>query len=579
MDSIILKCPNCSAIIPAELKKDLYAGNNVTCENCGILIIPKTPPRGGHPAPSNAFPRDGTPNGVQPRGAPEGARHPVHRHEPARTASPRPPAMPGGWDTPFDAEALREKLPGYRKFIQSYNDVAHALMKIFLGIFFVVSFATIAVTWLVGPPMLNWSGFLENLASVSWFYILGAFMYWYDKKKVYPWVKRGQFDFYGIDLFVLGLAGMGVFGLGILPFLKGIFIMAYMGAEDKVNGKTKRDKLVGWIHGLDEISWQIVAVAALTGFAFLFHALVSGVQSMILSDMMIAGLVVGISGTISANADRHAVSPYIREYRFSGLGGKTLVNSIIGMVCCGSGVPMFVKAILLFVLEEEDKKVPPATYKPRSPGDGTGYPQKVAVAGTTAVTSPGPLQGTAGSPVLVASPAGADMHVVHAGGKEPMPGGAPPGGPRHGARHGGLASPAGTPVVPPAGTRPVSPVAPYLPPKEPGSIEAYLHRSFSVLTPKVRRRLNKLKKLGLHSEDISAIADELVHHPEFEQLEIIDQYIALNKEDEVDPMYVLVVRNMAYPDEMKQWILSQLKMLKDEDVPPFLEEMQKAQPR
>nr|MDO8117237.1 hypothetical protein [Candidatus Sigynarchaeota archaeon] len=59
MDTIILKCPNCSAILPAELKKDLYAGKDVTCENCGILIIPKTPPRGEVPPPSRISPRNG----------------------------------------------------------------------------------------------------------------------------------------------------------------------------------------------------------------------------------------------------------------------------------------------------------------------------------------------------------------------------------------------------------------------------------------------------------------------------------------------------------------------------------------
>ena len=117
-----------------------------------------------------------------------------------------------------------------------------------------------------------------------------------------------------------------------------------------------------------------------------------------------------------------------------------------------------------------------------------------------------------------------------------------------------------------------------MPPKAPTSVEVFLQRNFNVLTPRVRKRLLRLRKLGVTVVDIEAIAEELVHHPEFQQLDIIDEYIQLNKADEVDPMHVLSVRSMSYDENTKKWMLDQLRSIPDKDVPGFIEEMRRNQP-
>ena len=69
-----------------------------------------------------------------------------------------------------------------------------------------------------------------------------------------------------------------------------------------------------------------------------------------------------------------------------------------------------------------------------------------------------------------------------------------------------------------------------------------------------------------------------MYHPEFEQLDIIDEYVALNKSEEIDPMHVLAVRSMTYDENTKKWILDQLKTMPDKDVLAFLDQMKKSQP-
>ncbi|MBN2153234.1 MAG: hypothetical protein JW839_17400, partial [Candidatus Lokiarchaeota archaeon] len=187
------------------------------------------------------------------------------------------------------------------------------------------------------------------------------------------------------------------------------------------------------------------------------------------------------------------------------------------------GVPMIVKAILLLALGGVDKKAPQGR-APAGPAAAVKEPER----------SPGPP--------IQAAPVRA----------QPRP-----------------------PARPPL---PAAEAATPLPLKPHTSVDAYLHRNFNVLTPRVRKRLLKLKKLGVSNDDIEAIAQELVHHPEFQQLDIVNECIQLNKVDEVDPVHVLLVRNMSYDENTKKWMVDQLRSIPDKDVPAFIDEMERNQP-
>jgi len=306
--------------------------------------------------------------------------------------------------------------------------------------------------------------------------------------------------------------------------------------------KSKRDALIGWINGLDEVSWYIAALAAAFAFIFTASSVLAGIFKLTApSEQFVAFIIMGICGIVAANSDFTRVSKHCREYKFEGLGGESLVYGVLGCICLGAGVPMLVKAILLFALDGVDKKTPRVQEPAEQP-----LPRHDA-------SLPPPLR-----PAEPARP-----------GRRPSRGKpiSPP-------------VPA-IPVQAPAPVRaplPASKKAPSLPPKPATSVEAFLQRNFNVLTPRARKRLLKLRKLGVGDGDIEAIAEELVHHPEFQQLDIIDEYVQLNKADEVDPMHVLSVRSMSYDENTKKWMLDQLRSIPDKDVPAFIEEMKRNQP-
>ncbi|MHA1998132.1 MAG: hypothetical protein ACTSU9_08445, partial [Promethearchaeota archaeon] len=121
---------------------------------------------------------------------------------------------------------------------------------------------------------------------------------------------------------------------------------------------------------------------------------------------------------------------------------------------------------------------------------------------------------------------------------------------------------------PPKGNRP--------PGKE--SIESYLKRHFAVLTPKVRRHLRKLKPFKLSEEEMGMILEELAYRLEFEQIEIIDQYVKLQGKDKINLKHLMMIRNLEYPDNMKEWILLQVRDMADRDVDDFLKGLVNSQP-
>nr|MDO8112318.1 hypothetical protein [Candidatus Sigynarchaeota archaeon] len=571
MSEIEINCPNCKAALPVELRRDLQSGKAVTCENCGIVLVPKAQGQASSPITASKPAGHKVKSPGIPRGP--GTAPLVGIKVPSKaTASPAgdkccgrvPGTSPTGGEKPavpvpvpgspeYIAET-KKQLAVFKGKIHDYNELSLNLMKIFLSLFFVISLSMVTYRALFGQVYIDFGYLVTTLLFLLPQYIMGAFMYWYETRRLHKWIAAGQYEFYGIDIVIAGLAGLYVYGIGILLVIKGFAVMAYMTKQDRIFPKPRRDALIAWINGFDEISWMVASIAAASAFCYMVWGLMTGIVSMTIPSPELVGFIImGICGTIAANGDLRNVSAYVREWKFDGIGGKAMGYAVIGCICMGSGTPMIVKAIMLLVLEAYDKEhgVPerPLVQKP----ERIQLPRHE----TPAVPPITPLQ-----PAPTAGPVPPVQPVKPA---EPIP-----------------AKPAQAPALPPlapatlAKQRAKKPAT--LPRKAETSVEAFLQRNFNVLTPRVRKRLIKLSKLGLSDDEIEAIAEELVYHPEFEQLDIIDEYIELNKAEEIDPMHVLAVRNMTYDENTKKWILDQLKTLPDKEIPAFIDQMKKSQP-
>jgi predicted Zn finger-like uncharacterized protein len=622
-DGIEITCPNCKASLPVELKRVLVSGTAVTCENCGIVLVPKVQGQpsqvspSGHAATSNrpttasnqhdrardvaskgrerCETRDrrdqcearedrlqptrasepstqptqpATPSPVMPRAVPGklSSVSPLPQAGPSippanpRAGAPRKPPTKG---TPEYVSDLKVKIGKGKAALKSFNEVSLNLMKLFLGLFYIISAAAIVLQSFFGQPGFNFAHLLTASIQIAPQCIIGAFMYWYETRRLHEWIKHEVYEFYGIDIIIVGIIGCTVAGIGVLLIIKGIMVMVIMISQDEITPRLPRDGLISWIGGFDEVSWLIAAIVSAGAFSIVALGLVQGLISLATPSPTFVSLVImGICGIIAANGDLHDVTTRCRAFKFENLGGKALGYGIVGCICAGAGAPMIIKAILLLVLDGLDKKQPPQLLQQQQ--------QQQAPDLGGAIKSPEP-------PLpRHETPAEAPLKPAPAPASIPAPVLVP----------GQLVKP--TTATTPAATgngetmartiAKVTKTAPTLPKKASNSVEAFLQHSFNVLTPKVRKRLLKLRKIGVKDEDIEAIAEELVFHPEFEQLDIIEEYVQLNKAEEIDPVHVLAVRSMTYDENTKKWMLDQLKNIPDKDAPMFIENMRRDQP-
>jgi hypothetical protein len=536
MDEIELRCPACKAVMSAELTTALESGKTVVCETCGITLIPKFAAEAKLPAKGPSSPGETT-----IPVAPAKAR-PRHRQRDRMAIKPVPPIppIPPRKGTRATRERRNRKLvdraakelPRARASLHRYNEVSGILLRVFIGLFVALSVLYLVLGFLIGPDKFDMIALLKSLLQFFPYYLMAGYMYWYDSRRLQPWLKRDQYEFFGIDILVVGLAGLFVYGIGILLVFKGLAVMRCMILQDRISPRSRRSVLVDWINGLDEVSWQMVAIAATNSFAVVISILILA-PTPVEPSLLAGWIFVVLCGMISANGDLRRVSPHIRDYQFERLGGKSLFRAVLGTICLASGIPMLVKAILIYNIENEpadEEKLPDHALVIKAPDQEEPVNPPPAIEPIT--------------PQVPPARAIEDRHDFHG-----------PNGP-----------------APPSGR---------LPAREPdqpqaGSVEAYLKRQFSVLTPKVRRSVKKLERLGLTRQEMNEISAELTHHPEFEQLEIIDEYIRMNKDD-IDPVHVLAVREMQVPEELKNQILEQLRYIPPKDIPAFLEDIRQSQ--
>lgn len=579
-----LWCPNCRAPVPIELKRELAAGKPATCESCGILIVPR-------------FQGDahGSDDGIREERV-EIPREPAHVHgtppytsspAPVSSTKPAPPPAPAAFpawaslrgraqggetrharDTPAgpdatgitlvkqgepqvpeaEAESIKRDLERGRVLLLSYNEVSHALVGLFSGIFVLVSLLVIALDAFAFRSPADPAWFVQQVSMLGPLYVLAIFMTWYEKARLYPWLKEGIHEFYGIDIVVVGFAGLAVCGIGLLLVIKGFMVMAMMAGRDKLDPPGTHEARIAWIDGLDEVSWMVVAVASINALLMIPLAIArAGFAVSMPEPLLVGGLVLGIIGIMAAHGDARHVSPKLKARQYRGLAAKAWINAVLGLACMGSGVPLLVKAILLSSSNEAALEAAalraartaalsrPASSEPREP----------------AIVVPGP--------VMALAPAALPDH--HAAAPAPVRPSPAPAAPAAGP---------GMPAGPPPARPPRDPV------DDDPAVRKYLQRQFNVLTPKVRRKLARLERLGIPGEDMDEIVEELVHHPEFEQLAIIDQYVSLNAAGGIDARHVLAVRAMNLPDDATRWMLAQVQQMPDNEIDGFLESMKRA---
>ncbi|MBD3187366.1 hypothetical protein GF325_11095 [Candidatus Bathyarchaeota archaeon] len=774
-----IPCPNCGSPFPLEFRKRLSAGKKVTCEACGVLIVPKIKTSSGNrdapirsyrfgsgqgdeslgrishqkepagalsrpggvsqpPASSSGSSR-GLSDGPSPRPSrespssssspqdesgypmPDDAWHSTtgkdsrrhtrgvntwhhdnfnkwkdrghvrqktprgsRRHQSSRESKQDPqnaPASSGGHQEHGNAPSPSEHVPrltSLRYRITKYNEISFIATKVLVAIALIGSSFLFIMQEIVF--FTNWSAFGEYVSRMVPPIIAAGVLLKLEVSRYHPRIAKGEYRFYGIDIIVGGIVGCIAWGIGVLAIIKGIFVMNWMKKEQLIKKRTKSIRLVEWIHGLDESAGIFVGVITCIAFG----TFITNFGNFENNASAAAVLFPAIFGILSYFGDARQVSPMVRDYNFKDLGGKSLVFSIFGLICFGSGTWMVIKSFLIMELEDEQRKVrqqhashgeqvkgtmgserqawegqenrdePPTQpaklaastgMAPESSGDATlpGFPLPSFRFGAVMPAKKSPGESNKGndkdSPVKPSKVAGEDAgqprkpdHAAELPGiglpqpsldtfkpgthQQPAPrprrsqereqgrrASHEPGdipveaSPRdrdsftpsrvdhpprewQSSRHAstGQHEQPNLPGKPTDGNGSGAPPPPSNPPSGVSRGPAYLQRQFAVLTPRARRRLRRLKKLDITDEELEMIIEELVFHPEFEQLEIIDEYVRLHGKDELSPKHVRIIKHMNYPDELKEWIFSQVKEMPEEDIDDFLTGLVNSEP-
>lgn len=612
--------------------------------------------------------------------APRGSR----RHQSSRESQQdlqHAPASSGGNQEHGNAPSPGEQVPqltSLRYRITKYNEISFIATKVLVAIALIGSSFLFIMQEIV--LFTNWSAFGNHVSRMIPPFIAAGVLLKLEVSRYHPRIAKGEYRFYGIDMIVGGIVGCIAWGIGVLAIIKGIFVMNRMKKEQLIKKRTKSIRLVEWIHGLDESAGIFVGVITCIAFGtFIMNFANFGNNA-----SAAAVLFPAIFGILSYFGDARQVSPMVRDYNFKDLGGKSLVFSIFGLICFGSGTWMAIKSFLIMELEDEQRKVrqqhashgeqvKPTMGSDRQAREGQENRDETPTQPAKAATSTGMASESSGDTTLPGFPLpsfrfGAAMPVMKSPGesnkgndKDSLPkpsqvAGEDTGEPRKPAHVTGLPgivlpqpsldtfkpgthrqpaprprgsqereqgkqaghAPGDKPVEtsprdhdsftpsrvdhpprewqssrhastgqpespnlpgkPTDGNGSGAPPPPSRPPSGVSRGPAYLQRQFAVLTPRARRRLRRLKKLDITDEEMEMIIEELVFHPEFEQLEIIDEYVRLHGKDELSPKHVRIIKHMNYPDELKEWIFSQVKELPEEDIDDFLTGLVNSEP-
>jgi DNA-directed RNA polymerase subunit RPC12/RpoP len=525
-------CSECGHELDGEFVERLRQGEPVYCEACGSRITVRMQKRVGLPRAEIARPQ--TP--LRKPAAPEPTMDDILAAQ--RRECEKPPQASAGprvvpdWYTKLH----KPKKDPSDKGIQILNT-----LSILVG---VLTLTTIprGLIAVAGTVDFYW-----QIAMVAC--ALGSII---TDIRFHSLIKQRDYSFRGIDLIIWGFVGCFGYGVGALVLVKGILIVVYTAhPKSGYPHLTRAQKFHVVISRLNTNSTYV-------GFLILFGTLPAVIASYIASPGpdLITRIVLG---TIALLFDAFLFKPKLKQNvanrRNLALGAGMLAIGIIGTIDFAMGVVLLLKgvAILLLCGISEPQQKPPV---PVGPAEIIAEPAK----GSETIPVTG-VQVESPTPVPIPVP---EMQV-----QVPTP----------------LKTP--TPIIM-APARPAQPIpssikSPEPPAKEPSvvpssedfekqaAIQSYLNRVYTVLSSKIRDRV---QKLDIQEKEKREVLDGLVTLTSQEQEQFLTELEELARR--LMPELVGRILRLNLSKEQNEGLLRQMEYLSDQEQLEFVAELEHA---
>ncbi|MHA1732400.1 MAG: hypothetical protein ACTSU5_10670 [Promethearchaeota archaeon] len=552
-----LFCTECGYRFPPDLVAIVNRGEEAYCEQCGTRIAPGkvgSPSQGlGLPREPVAHPRS---TGKRPRSPPEGRTFPRTWGRDDTKVEPEP-RLHGG-----DAGARAGGFPGRgccgRGEQGGRDDLDGAIQAVNS---FSVPFGVLVLLASLGTAlwsMLRPGGSVDGSALFTFLVtlFLGSAVVHHDAKYFKPKLGTRDYSSRGVDEFVWGVVGCVASGAGALVVLKSILVYAYTERDRSVYPGLSSRKWARIVTGaLNEYSWRLCLLVLFPALGLLAFQLATGVP--VGESTVVAVVLLGVAAVLDGAVVRPKVvallnSPAKRQFS-PDLGVLALIVGIVGCVGYGAGTLVVLKGVVLLLYSAGAFHGPlgPSMVTTALPG---GVP-----------TSPFPGQSRGQPRELASEPAGTPLDSLAPTPAPRLPKPAPPQTtprPLH-------ATPSTTPKPPPT-QQPTSR------PRSPHSLEdqeivkIYLNRVYTVLSAKIRERV---QNLSIPDRDKAEILKEFVYLDEAQQEAFLEEFEDLNAS--VPPEFVGRILRLNLPEDQREKLVEQLEEMDLEEQAEFVAEMER----
>ncbi len=537
-------CSECGQEIAGEFVEMLRRGEQVFCEACGSRITVKMQKNVGLPRAEKIQPK--------PKCCPPTAPVPLAvpgpvAHEPGMDEILA--AQRAGLAKDAQADGRMKKVPEWRKAINRVKkDKLELAIQRLNRISLIIGVLIITIA---GPASLiaaaGTTVFPVLLALVVC--ALGAIV---TDVRFFNVINQKDYSFRGIDLIVWGFIGCFGFGVGALILAKGICVLVYSVHQDSGFPRLTR---VQWFHvAISRLNANSIYV----GFLIWSGTLAAAISTIITRSAyeFIAFIILGF---IVLLIDRFYFTPKLKvkleNRRSVELGLGMLASGIIGTLDFAMGVVLLLKGLLVILLSglSETPQKPVATPIPLEPA-----PQEPG-AGAVSLVAPTKTEQPAGVP----KPTPVVQERVIPAPKPPVP----------------------APIPAPAATKAVSPgMKPSVPPgkaegvpsgsedfEKQAAIKNYLNRVYTVLSSKIRDRV---QKLNIPESEKREIIDGLLNLTPQEQEQFLTELEELARR--LMPEIVGRILRLNLSKEQNEVLLRQMEYLSDQEQLEFVAELERA---
>ncbi len=538
-------CSECGQEIAGEFVEMLRRGEQVFCEACGSRIKVKVQKTVGLPRVEKARPQPPT--------------YPPAPSPPPKPLAPVPIAREPGMDEILAAQRSEmartaqgqgiKKVPDWQASLSKTNkNSIEQGIQVLNKLSLIISVLILA---LAGP------GALIATAGTTHFYwqialvvcALGSII---TDVRFFNLIAQKDYSFRGIDLIVWGFIGCFGYGVGALVLVKGLCVLAYTSHPKSGYPKLTRTQ---WFQ---VIISRLNANSIYVGF-LIWSGTFAGAIATVVGQSAPEFIGFIIIGFVVLLVDKYLFTPKLKKSlanrRSAELGLGMIAAGIIGTFDCAMGVLLLLKGlavILLSGLPEPPQKPAPtpvpteATIQPQAPVEvppvGSTKTEQPSVVPTPLPTALEPTISIQKTPTSKTSPAPAPVKPIQASVEPAEPAGKIQGG-----------FPGSEDF------------------EKQAAIQGYLNRVYTVLSSKIRDRV---QKLNIPEGEKREIIDGLLNLTPQEQEQFLTELEELARR--LMPEIVGRILRLNLSKEQNEVLLRQLEYLSDQEQLEFVAELERA---